>query len=157
MITIRELQPEDDLAAVLKLCRDFFLEYEEHHKEFFDTDNLTDADISGRFLESMTSDTSATIIALVDDRIAGYASVAVREQPRFYKIKKVGAISALMVAEEYRRRGIATQLLAESKAYFRRQGIKYFTFYTATANLAAIRLYEKCGMAVLHTAFIGET
>jgi len=157
MISIRELLPEDDLAAVLALCKDFFAEYEGHHKEFFDTDNLSDADISGRFLQSMESDSSATIIALVDDVIVGYASVAVREQPRFYKIKKVGAISALMVAREHRRQGIATRLLAEAKIYFRRYGIKYFTFYTAVANQAAIRLYERKGMAALHTSFIGET
>lgn len=157
MITIRELRPEDDLNAVLALCRDFFDEYQEHHEEFFDTDNLTDADISGRFRESLESDTSATIIALIDGKIVGYASVVIREQPRFYKVKKVGAISALMVAKEYRRRGIATKLLMESKIYFRRHGIKYYTFYTAVANEAALRLYEKCGLKVLHTAFIGET
>ncbi|MFH1218955.1 MAG: hypothetical protein V1694_00675 [Candidatus Eisenbacteria bacterium] len=36
-ILVRELRPEDDLAAVLRLCKDFFAEYEGHHKEFFDT------------------------------------------------------------------------------------------------------------------------
>ncbi|MCK4871945.1 MAG: GNAT family N-acetyltransferase [Phycisphaerales bacterium] len=157
MISIRELQPEDDLTAILTLCKDFFSEYEGYHKEFFDTDDLSDADISGRFLQSMESDSSATIIALVDDAIVGYASVAVREQPRFYRIKKVGAVSGLMVAKEHRRQGIATRLLAEAKAYFQRNGIRYFTVYTAVANQAAITFYEQNGMAALHTAFIGET
>ena len=157
MISIRELRPEDDLAAVLTLCKDFFAEYESHHKEFFRTDNLSNADISGRFLESMESDSSATIIALIDNAIVGYASVSVREQPHFYKIKKVGSISALMVARDQRRKGIATRLLAESKAFFQSNRIKYFTFYTAATNQAAIKFYEKNGMAVLHTVFIGET
>jgi len=156
MLTIRELKPEDDLNAVLTLCKDFFAKYEEFHKEFFDTDNLCDDDISGRFLESMNSDSSATIIALDDDVIVGYASVAIREQPRFYKIKKVGAISALMVTKEYRRKGIATQLLAESKAYFHRHGIMYFTLYTSYANHGAIKFYEKIGLEKLHTFFLGE-
>jgi ribosomal protein S18 acetylase RimI-like enzyme len=157
MITIRELRPEDDLAAVLTLCRDFFAEYEGHHKEFFDTDNLSDADISDRFLQSMESKSSATIIALLDDAIVGYALVAVREQPGFYKIKKVGVISGLMVSKNHRREGLGTRLLAESKAYFHRNGIKYFTLYTAVANQGATRFYEKNGMAALHTSFIGET
>ena len=157
MISIRDLRPEDDLTAVLSLCKDFFAEYEGHHKEFFDTDNLSDADISGRFLQSMESDSSATIVALVDDAIVGYASVAVREQPRFYRIKKVGANSGLMVAKDHRRRGIATRLLAEAKAYFQRNGIRYFTVYTAVANQAAIKFYEQNGMAPLHTTLIGET
>ncbi len=157
MITVRELRHEDDLTAVLILCKNFFREYENHHREFFATDNLSDADISGRFLDSMESDSSATLIALLDGEIVGYASVAVREQPRFYKIRKVGSISALMVAKDYRRRGIATQLLREAKAYFQRHGIKYFTFFTSVANQDAISLYEKLGMVPLHTSFIGET
>jgi len=156
MITVRELRREDDLSAVLTLCREFFLEYESHHKEFFDTDNLSDADISGRFLDSLESADSATLIALAGDKIVGYASVAIREQPRFYKVKRVGSISALMVASEFRRRGIAAQLLLEAKAFFQRHGIKYFTFYTAVANQEAVNLYRKLGIEPLHTSFIGE-
>lgn len=157
MISIRELRPEDDLGAVLTLCKNFFSEYEQYHRAFFDTDNLNDGDISGRFLQSMESDSSATIIALVDDAIVGYASVAVREQPRFYKVKRIGAISGLMVAKDHRRKGIATRLLAEAKAYFQRRGIRFFTVYTAAVNQAAVKFYEKNGMAVLHTTLIGET
>ena len=156
-ILVRELRPEDDLAAVLRLCKDFFAEYEGHHREFFDTDNLTDADISGRFLKSMESDRSATIIALIDDVIVGYASVALKDEPGFYKVKMVGAISGLMVAKERRRKGVATRLLAEARVFFLRNGIKYFTVFTAVANQAAIKFYERNGMTPLHTTLIGET
>ena len=157
MIKIRELSPEDDLKSVLELCKEFFAEYQIHHKEFFDTDNLTDSDIIGRFREAMHSNDSATIVAIIDGAIAGYASIAVREQPRFYKIKKVGVISALMIKKEYRRRGIATRILNEARFYFREHGIKYYIFYTAVTNQAAVRLYEKMGMSPLHLSFIGET
>lgn len=157
MISVRELQPGDDLAVLLKLCKDFFAEYACHHEEFFDTENLSDDDLSGRFLRSMESGDSATIIALVDSEIVGYTSIAIRTQPDFYRIKRVGAISGLMVAKEHRRRGIATQLFAEAKAYFQRSGIKYFTVYTAVANQGAIEFYERNGMTLLHTTLIGDT
>jgi ribosomal protein S18 acetylase RimI-like enzyme len=157
MPTIRELQPNDDLSAVLKLCKDFFAEYEENHEEFFDTDDLTEADISGRFRDSLKSDDSATMIALVDDKIVGYASLVVRDQPSFYKVKRVGAISAIMVAREHRRQGIATRILQEARAYFGRHDIKYFTFYTSAANQAAINLYDKLGFERLHYSFLGRT
>ena len=157
MISMRELQPEDDLGAVLALCREFFAEYEGHHGVFFDTEDLRDEDISGRFLQSMESDSSATIVALVGGAIVGYASVAIRDQPGFYKIKRVGAISGLMVAKDHRRKGIASQLLAEAKDFFQRRGIRFFIVYTAAANRAAVEFYERNGMAVLHTTFIGET
>ena len=157
MISIRELRPEDDLAAVLALCMEFFAEYEQHHSVFFDTEALRDEDISGRFLESMESDSSATIVALVDGEIVGYASVAVREQPSFYKVKWVGVISGLMVAKGHRRKGIATRLLAGARGYFQRRGIRFFTVYTAAVNQAAVEFYKKNDLAVLHATFLGET
>jgi ribosomal protein S18 acetylase RimI-like enzyme len=157
MISPRELRPEDNLGAVLALCREFFTEYEQHHRVFFDTEDLRDEEISSRFLQSMVSDSSATIIALIDDEIAGYASVSVREQPRFYKVKRVGSISGLMVAKAHQRKRIGTRLLAEAKDCLRCRGLRFFTVYTAAANQAAVRFYEHNAMAVLHTTFIGDT
>jgi ribosomal protein S18 acetylase RimI-like enzyme len=157
MITTRKLKSDDDLSAVLRLCKEFFAEYEKHHEEFFDTDNLTDDDISGKFMESLDSDNSATLIALDDDKTVGYISLTIREQPRFYKIKKVGAIPALMVDKDYRRQGIGTRLLKEAISFFKSKGIKYFTFYTSVANSDAVSLYEKLGMKPLHTSFLGNT
>lgn len=154
-LSIRELQP-DDLAATLGLCKDFFAEYEQHHEAFFDTDDLTDTDISERFVQSMTSDRSATFVALDDGVIVGYATVAIREQPRFYQVKEVGTISGLMVAEAHRRRGIATLLLTEARAFFRRHGIRYYTLYTAVANRGTMEFYERNGMSALHTTLIGD-
>ena len=53
--------------------------------------------------------------------------------------------------------GTATRLLAEARAFFLRSGIKYFTVFTAVANQAAIKFYERNGMTPLHTTLIGET
>jgi len=157
MITVRELRADDDLDSVLKLCRDFFHEYEMHHEEFFDLDNLTDDDISGRIVSSISDNESATLIALKSDLIIGYASLVIRDQPRFYKVKKVGAISALMVAKESRRKGAATLLIKEAERWFREREIKYFTFFTAIANRGATRFYERIGFTPLHVSFVGAT
>jgi GNAT superfamily N-acetyltransferase len=104
----------------------------------------------------MESAGSATIIALTDDVIVGYASLAVREQPRFYKVKRIGVVSGLMVAKEHRRKGIATRLFAQARAFCLRNDISYFTVFTAVANQAAVRFCERNGMTALHTTFIGE-
>ena len=153
---VRELTRDDNLDVVLALCRGFFAEYERHHREFFDTDDLTDDHIAGRFRQSLEDDDSATIVATVDSAIVGYASAVVREQPPFYRIKRIGAISTLMVAPEYRRRGVGTALLDGARSFFKRRGVKYYTFYTAAGNEAAIRLYEKLGFEPLHRSFLGE-
>ncbi len=155
-ICIRQLRADDDLGAVLSLCKAFFAEYEAHHEEFFDTEDLRDEQLSGRFLDSISSDTSSTIIALVDDAIVGYATIAVRNQPDFYRVKRVGSISGLMVDPAFRRRGIATGLFTEARRWFRQKGIVYFTVYTATENKAAVEFYRRNGMQPLHATFIGE-
>jgi len=156
MISISELQPEDELDSVLALCRDFFTEYECHHEEFYDIDDLNDEDISGRFLRSIGSDNSATFIALIDDTIVGYAAVDVREQPPFYKVRRIGVVWGLMVAKDHRRKGVASGLLAEARARFRQKGIRYYTLYTSVANRGAIRFYERNHMERLHSTFVGQ-
>ncbi len=155
-VLIRELRAGDDLTAVLSLCKAFFAEYEGHHEDFFDTDALRDDQLSGRFLDSITSETSCTLVATADGVIVGYASIRVSDQPDFYRIKHVGRVSGLMVDPAFRRRGIATQLLVEAKRWFREQGVKYFTVFAATTNEPALCFYQRCGLKPLHTTLIGE-
>lgn len=78
-----------------------------------------------------------------------------REQAAHWKIKKVGHISGLMVHPDYRRRGIAGQLLARARAFFAAPAVKYFTVSTAAENDAAIEFYQRHGLSPLHTTMIG--
>jgi ribosomal protein S18 acetylase RimI-like enzyme len=98
----------------------------------------------------------ATFIATAQGKVVGYITVFVRTQAGFWRIKRVGSISGLMVSRAYRRRGIATALLAKAIGFFWKRGIKYFTTYTAVANQAATEFYERSGMVPLHTTFLGE-
>lgn len=156
-VTVRELRAGDDLASVLSLCRDFFTEYRKHHAEFFDTRELADDQISGRFLQSIESDRSATITAHLGDQLVGYTLVTLKEQPGFYRFKTVGAISGLMVDRRHRRKGIGSLLVSEAKAFFRRHGVKYFMLYTAAANEGALEFYRRLGLEPLQITMIGET
>jgi ribosomal protein S18 acetylase RimI-like enzyme len=157
MTTIQELRPEDDLHDLIELSREFFEEYEDHHREFFKIDRLCDDDIVDHFSRSLNSADGATFIAILHGRTIGYITVSVRAQPSFYKIKKVGTISGLMVHKDHRRKGIANRLLAESIAFLEEKGVEYFTVYTATANKIAVKFYERNGMTPLHITMIGET
>ena len=156
MITIRKINPETDLSSILLLCKEFFTEYEAYHKEYFDIETLNDNDLSNRFIDSVNSDSGITFVALSNDKIVGYISMDIREHPHFYKIKKVGAIWGLMVESNFRQQGVASQLMAKAKEFFKTKGIKYFTLYTAVANSGAIEFYKKNGLKPLHISFVGE-
>ena len=157
MTTIRKLRTDDDLGDLIALSREFFYEYEAHHADFFEIDVLHDSDIVDFFAKTIDADDGATFIALVNGRIVGYITVFARSQARFYRIKRVGAISGLMVHRDHRRKGIGSQLFRAARAFFAGKEIAYYTVYTATANQGAVRFYERNGMAPLHTTLIGTT
>jgi len=115
MIIIRTLQKQDDLHDLIVLSKEFFEEYEaHHHEEFFQVDDLRDSDIVEFFSRSIESEDGETFIAVADGRTVGYITIAVRSQPGFYRVRQVGAISGLMIHKNYRRRGIASQLVARA-------------------------------------------
>lgn len=155
MIQIRALQPGNDFQDLIALSRDFFQEYEAFHEDFFKIGQLDDCHIIHYFSRWLDDEHGVTYLALAENRIVGYVTVYVREQTPFWKIKKVGDISGLMVHKDYCRRGIASQLLDHARAFFARHGVRYFTLFTAVQNKAAIAFYERNGLTHLHTTMIG--
>ncbi len=157
MVSIRRLQKEDDFNELIALSREFFEEYEAHHEAFFKIDRLRDSDIVEYFSRSVDSEDGRTFVAITNGSVVGYITLFIRSQPDFYMIKKVGAISGLMIHKDYRRKGIASRLLAEAAAFFEGKGVEYFTVYTATTNQAALKLYERNGMTPLYATMLGRT
>ena len=155
-MVIRRLTKEDELTDLIVLSRSFFEDYAAFHTEFFNIDVLRDEDIIGYFRGAVETDDGAAFIATHHGSIIGYVTVFVRNQEPYWTIKRIGAISGLMVDKDYRRRGVASGLLAEARAFVEERKIKYFTVCTATANEAAIALYERCGMTPLYTTLIGS-
>ncbi len=149
------MRKDDKLNDLISLSREFFEEYESHHENFFKIDRLSDSDIVDYFSQWIDDEDGETFIALTGGRIVGYITVYVRTQPIYWKIKKVGDISGLMVQKAYRRRGIAGQLLAKARAFFEKKAVRYFTVYTAIGNRGALEFYERSGLLPLYTTMMG--
>jgi ribosomal protein S18 acetylase RimI-like enzyme len=156
MVEIRPLRAKEDLHDLILLSREFFSEYEAHYEAFFKIDQLRDSDIIDHFTRFIDDEDSETYIAVVDGRTVGYINIRVRAQAPFWQVKKLGAISGLMVNKAYRRRGIAGQLLDRAKAFFKEKRVRYFTLYTAVGNRGAIEFYGASGLAPLYTTMMGE-
>jgi ribosomal protein S18 acetylase RimI-like enzyme len=155
VIHIRAIRREDDLNDLIELSRDFFQEYAAHHDDFFKIGQLSDGHIVDYFSRWIDDENGETFIALAENRLVGYITVYVRERAAHWRIGKAGDISGLMVHKDYRRRGIATQLLARARAFFAQRAVRYFTVYTAVENKAAMAFYEGNGLVPLHTNMIG--
>ncbi len=157
MVTIRRLQPESDMDALIALSQAFFAEYEAHHADFFEIDMLHDADITSYFSQTLNNDNAATFVAVQDAHVVGYITIFIKSQAGYWKIKRVGDISGLMVHQDYRRQGIASALLSAAVNFARERGVRYFTVYTAITNQAAIAFYAHNGMKPLYVTLLGET
>jgi ribosomal protein S18 acetylase RimI-like enzyme len=155
MIQIRALRQNDDFHDLIALSREFFREYEVHHDNFFAIGQLHDGDIIGYFSRWTNDENGETFIALDEGRIVGYITMYVQPQAAYWKVKKVGHISGLMVHADYRRKGIAGRLIDHARTFFAGRGVKYFTAYTAVENNAALSFYERHGLVPLHTTVIG--
>ena len=156
MIEVRFLNEEDSFNDLISLSREFFLEYEAHHKDFFKIDKLQDENVVGYFTSFRDTDFREAFIAVDGARIVGYITVYVKDQADYWQVKRVGDISGLMVQKEYRHRGIANKLLAKAKEFFASNGLKYYTVFTAVENQGAIDFYQQNGLEPLYSTMIGE-
>ncbi|PIO71207.1 acetyltransferase, GNAT family [Teladorsagia circumcincta] len=67
------------------------------------------------------------------------------EQKLISNFRKTCYITTLMVAPEYRKIGIGTQLLQRASTVLLQEGSQLIYLHVLHTNLAAIRLYEKMG------------
>jgi ribosomal protein S18 acetylase RimI-like enzyme len=154
-IHVRSLRHDDNLDDLISLSREFFAEYEAHHPDFFSIDRLTDDDVRTYFSRWLDDEDKRAFVAIADGRIVGYITVYVYSREGFWQVKRGGEVSGLMVQKAYRRRGIATQLLALARAFLAEKRVKYVTLYTAVANLGALAFYRQSGMVPLYTTMLG--
>lgn len=154
---IRPLKDCDNFYGLISLSRDFFLEYEVNHRDFFAIDTLCDENVIDYFSSFINSDSRKVFIAISEGQIIGYITVYIKDQPPYWQIKKVGDISGLMVHKDYRNRGLGSQLLSAARGFLKDKGVQYYTVYTSVNNINAINLYKKCGMIPLHTTLLGDS
>ncbi len=155
MISIHTLTKSDNFADLIVLSRQFFQEYEAHHEDFFQIDQLTDHDLMDYFSAFCEQETRRAFIALDGERIVGYITVYIRDQEEYWRIKKLGEISGLMVGPEYRRQGVAHKLLETARIFFKSMDVKYYTVYTAVENRGGIDFYLHHGLEPLYTTLLG--
>lgn len=157
MIEIRALRKNDNLTNLIPISREFFREYERHHKDFFMIDELKDEAVISYFTSFCETGSRKAFIAVDGQQIVGYITVYIKEQADYWRYKKIGEISGLMVQREFQHQGIAKRLVDAAKAFFTAEGVKYYTVYTAVANQGALDFYRKNGLVPLYTTMIGET
>lgn len=83
-----------------------------------------------------------TLIATVDGNVVGYALIE--------RLSDVGYVRNLVTDHAARRRGIGRALMAAARADFVAGGATAWCLNVRYDNLAAIRLYDGCGLAIAY-------
>ena len=97
-----------------------------------------------RYLKAVRRHSDAAVFVAVDDdvgRVVGRLSVARDPHPASAHVADLG----LMVAAEYRRRGIGRSLLATAVEWARAADVRKLELHVFPWNEPAIRLYEEFG------------
>lgn len=87
--------------------------------------------------------------------IAFLLAKAEQEIP-IYELKEYGYIHDLWVEAEYRRDGLAKQLVMAAIEHFRQLGIVQIRLDTLVSNASAIKLYQTCGFRASTTQMLIE-
>ena len=156
MIEIRKLQENDDTSDLILLSREFFEEYKSYRTDCPFIESFIESDILTYFSKFLKSAEKTVFIARDNSRIIGYITLCLSCQPFFWKIRKVGSISGIVVKKELRHRGIGKRLFEAAVAYFGSMQVSYFTVYTTDKNARSIEFYEHNGMKPLCCNYIGK-
>ena len=106
-------------------------------------DNVSDIVVLDWYNKLYDNPDKVIFVAKENDEIIGYIYAKINFDHSM--IYKVTLIDALYVKEEYRFKGIATQLINTIKNWTKEQGIKQITINVIEKNDVAYMLYRKLG------------
>jgi ribosomal protein S18 acetylase RimI-like enzyme len=92
------------------------------------------------------------LVAELDGEVAGFASILARVKSDEIEDGDVeyGLISDLIVAREFRKRGIGRTLLEAAESFAKSNGVKWLRVGVLAKNYAAERLYDSSGFEKLY-------
>jgi ribosomal protein S18 acetylase RimI-like enzyme len=92
-------------------------------------------------MAALASPDVRTLVAEAEGRLIGTARVELTERPYF----RIADIRRVYVVPDWRRRGVATQLMRAAERVARDGGAKEARLSVVAENTAALRLYEALG------------
>lgn len=97
------------------------------------------------------SESSVFLVAEAPEKpakLVGFIVATVEKEIPIYRLKEFAFIHDLWVEEEYRRTGIARQMVMETVERFKLRGVKQIRLDTAAVNESARRLFSSCGFRI---------
>ena len=132
----------DDLDIICELNNQLFkLEKEKYDSTLVENWPLTNE--GKKYFKDLINN-HYVIVALLDDKIAGYLAGSIEEKG-VYELIQYGEINNMLVIEEYRGIGVGKRLIDNFKEYCKSQNIDNIKVVASFKNKDAINFYRKNG------------
>ncbi len=136
--TIRHAEPAD-AEALVRLGREIGSEPEGW---LISVDNWRSAGDERRYLRALRKfEHAAVLVAEAGGQVIGRLSIARDQHPASFHVADLG----LMVAQEWRRRGVGRALMEAAVEWARGAGVRKLELHVFPWNEPAIKLYEELG------------
>ena len=105
-----------------------------------------------QMLERCAKCDGIVLVAELDGDVAGFATILAKVESGEIEDGNIeyGLISDLIVAREFRERGIGRKLLNAAESYAKTHGVKWLRIGVLAENYAAERLYDSSGFEKLY-------
>jgi ribosomal protein S18 acetylase RimI-like enzyme len=149
---------EQDFEAVSELFRGL----DAHHARLLPERVKAAAELPrsrAEFIAYITGDEKVMLLARDADAVIGFANLAIYEiaETASRVGRKFAHLDNLYVVPEYRRAGVATTLIRESKHWCAQRGVTKMELQVYNANNTALALYESLGFQPYLTRMELET
>ena len=128
-MTIRKAKIKD-VPNLVQLAMELLKYHESFDPYFAPAKNAKDV-YAKFFKRCIYSTIKQLLVAEYNGEIAGYALGEISSRPPVFKIRNIGAINDMFVAEKFRKSGVAKQLLTELLDWIKRR----FQEFSATSLL----------------------
>ncbi|MBE9197965.1 MULTISPECIES: GNAT family N-acetyltransferase [unclassified Nodularia (in: cyanobacteria)] len=91
---------------------------------------------------------SVFLVAEDEDKLVAFLVATVEPEISIYSLQEFAFIHDLWVEPEYRRKGIAPQIIKLTVERFQQMGVKQIRLDTVAANDSARELFKSCGFRV---------
>lgn len=111
----------------------------------------TERSYQGWLKKMVGSDRAVFLVAETSEQptnLAGFIVATIEKEIPIYRLKEYGFIHDLWVEPEYRRTGVAKQMVTRTIEGFKQMGVQQIRLDTAAINEAARRLFSECGFRV---------
>ncbi|HEY4087012.1 MAG TPA: GNAT family N-acetyltransferase [Bryobacteraceae bacterium] len=139
------LYRESDLPQVRELARTAYIHDRFHADSALDTETADRVNETWVVNSCLGHIADAVIIASAGDRVLGYVTCRIdKEATRVLGIG-CGEIGMVATAATARKSGVASAATLAALEWFSLQGVSFVEVGTQLRNIAAARLYERCG------------